>query len=136
VSFLGDVIVEILGGALQGVFSSNKPAPYFPEGEANASLGAAAGLMAFVSLLISVPTFILAISSVERAGSGSLLIVGLGVGSSLLAIGTIRVGSKALRVTKRNAALSKSSRAAGYLVMALSAASSIFGVIGILRWIA
>lgn len=134
-SFL-DVIAELLGGALEGVFSSNKPVPYFPEGQENASLGAVAGFLAFVSLLIGVPSFIFALSFVEHRGAGSLLILGLGVGSALLAFSAVRVGSKALQVTKRHTALSQMSRTIGYLVLVASAASSILGIISVFRWLA
>jgi hypothetical protein len=135
-SFLGGVVAELLGGALEGVFSSNKPAPNFPEGQENASLGAVAGFLAFVSLLIGLPSFIFAVSFVGHRGLGSLLILGLGAGSALLAFSAIRVGSKALQVTKRNAALAQLSRAIGYLVLVASAGSSTLGVFSVLRWLA
>jgi hypothetical protein len=132
---LGDVIVELLGGALEGVFGSRGPAPQFPEGMANASMGVAAGAMAFLSLLFGIPTFIFAVSSLGVRGTASLVILALGLGSALLAWGTIRVGSRALRVTKRNANLSHLSRAMGYSILSTSAVSSILGAIGVLRWL-
>ena len=135
-SFLGEVIGELLGGALEGIIWRNKPASYFPEGHENASLGCVAGFLALMSLLIGLPGFIFAISSVGVRGPGSLFILGFGAGSALLAIGAIRVGSKALFVTQRNAVLSHLSRATGYVVLLASGISSILGVVSLIRWLA
>ena len=135
-SFLAEVIGELLGALLEGPLGSGKPEPHFPEGTLNASMGAAAGAMAFLSLLLGLPAVIFAVSYIDVRGLGSLLIFGLGAASALLALGTIRVGNRALVVTKRNATLSHMSRAVGYFVLTTSVVSSILGAIGMFRWLA
>jgi hypothetical protein len=136
VSFLGDVIGELLGGALDGIAWWHKPAPHFPEGSEKASLGCVAGFLAFMSVLIGLPGFIFAVVFAGVRAPESLFILGFVAGSALLAIGAIRVGGKALVMTQRNAILSHLARATGYIVLVVSAASSILSVFEVARWLA
>jgi hypothetical protein len=135
-SILTGLISELVGGVLEGVLDSSKPGPPFTEGPVNASMGAAAGFMAFLSLMLGVPASIGAIGLIGVRESGSLLVLGLGFGSGLLAWGAIRTGNRALLVTKRNATLSQMSRAVGYMFLAASVVSSVLGIIGVVRWLA
>jgi|HubBroStandDraft_5_1064220.scaffolds.fasta_scaffold566474_1 hypothetical protein len=134
-SFLGDAIGELLVSALEGVIWRNRPASHFPEGHENASLGCVAGFLGFMSLLIGLPGFIFAVSSGGIPGPGGLFILGFGAGSALFAIGAIRVGRKALVVTQRNAVLSHLSRAIGCGALIASSASSILGLVSVIRWL-
>lgn len=84
-----DVIGEILGIFLEGALGSRKPEPRFPKSEENASIGAAAGALAFIALLTGIPGIAFAVGYSGVPGPGNLLVLGFGADSVLVARGTI-----------------------------------------------
>lgn len=132
---ISDLLGEITGVLLEGVFVSKKPPQNFPEGEEMASMATAAGALAFLSLLIGGIGFTFAVSYAGGRSSGSVLILGLGVSSALLAWGTIRVANYALRVTNRNMGLARASKFVGYGILFSSGIATFLGAIAVFRWI-
>ena len=105
-----------------------------PEGEVNASLGAVAAFLGGLSLLlvaIAVPFGFLSITH----GSGSPLALLLAGFAALLALGALRLGATALRVTRRNVALSHFARGSGALVLVAAIVAFGLGLVGTARWL-
>lgn len=126
IEFLIDVVASGLGGA-------RKPRAPFPEGDANASLGAVA---AFAGVLATIFAFaLLGITSYGAApyatDYGSL--IGASLIVAIVAYGGRWAGLRAQSVTTRNLGLARFGCVVATVALAMSVASVVVGAVHLLR---
>jgi hypothetical protein len=107
VSLLGEVVSQVVGELLGGLFGSNKARQPFPEGETNASFGAASaffGSLGLLSSLLAAPFAVL---------EGPTREMSLGAIASVATIGLLcsyigyHFGRRAPQVTRRRLGMAK-----------------------------
>jgi hypothetical protein len=126
VSLLGELISQVIGeAAVEAFVGSKKPRPPFPEGETNASYGAAAAFFGTLGPMFALPTAIVAClwgASPDMPMSAILTLTVVGLLSS---VAGIRLGARAPLVTRRNLGLARY----GFLVAFVGAFSSIVALV-------
>jgi hypothetical protein len=125
-SFLVELVVNVIAEAAgEAAFRNRKP-KYFPEGDANASLGAVAAFAGSLALIFAIPVMLFAaysghFTTMDRAG---LLLAALVVAA--LGYGGRRAGMRAPQVTSRNLILAKF----GTFVASLATGMALVAAIG------
>lgn len=125
-SFLMELVANIVAEAAgEAAFRNRKP-KYFPEGDANASLGAVAAFAGSLALIFAIPVLLFAtyadqFTTTDRTG---LLLAALVVAA--LGYGGRRAGMRAPQVTSRNLVLAKF----GTLVASLATGMALLAAIG------
>jgi hypothetical protein len=130
VEFLIDLVTSGLGGV------GRKPHAPFPEGEANASLGAVA---AFVGLLTGI--FAFGLLMIISYGSGLSVsdysdLIGASSAVALLACAGRWAGARAPSVTRRHLGLAQFGRGAATLALGMSFVAVLVGVFDLVRHVA
>jgi hypothetical protein len=126
VSFLIEVVVELLGSAVLELFGGKKRAPpVFAEGQGNASLGAVSAFFGFLSLVFGILLLPAAIFTASYKDMGPVVLcIASGV-TALAAFLALRAGRKAPTVTRRNLGLAKF----GVIVSTLGLVASILTLV-------
>ena len=130
-SFLTDLVVNIVAEAAgEAAFRNRKP-KYFPEGPANASLGAVAAFAGSLALIFAIPVLLFTayadqFATTDRAGLllAALMVAALGYGGR-------RAGMRAPQVTSRNLILAKF----GGFVASLATGMAVVAAIGYALWL-
>lgn len=125
-SFLMELVANIVAEAAgEAAFRNRKPR-YFPEGNVNASLGAIAAFAGSLALIFAIPVLLFTayaerLTTTDRAGLllASLVIAALGYGGR-------RAGMRAPQVTSRNLILAKF----GTFVASLATGMALVATIG------
>jgi hypothetical protein len=125
VSFLGELILEIVGEGVASVFSSKKkPRAPFKEGESKASLGAVSLFFAVLALVFSGLLFLAPINQSAYEDMGGVWIFGILAVALFVGVLARRAGSRAPSVTRRNLGMAKG----GVWVANLAIALSLVGI--------
>jgi hypothetical protein len=134
-SILGEIVSELIGEAVVETFQKNrKPRPPFPEGESNASLGAAAAFGGVLSLIFGLMAFLelLYIETYRDIGRWPLL--GFAVGALVTAWFSRAGGRRAPTVTTRNLGLARFGAGVATLALAVSGVALILWIVRIVQW--
>jgi hypothetical protein len=125
-SFLMELVVNIVAEAAGEAAFRNRTPRFFPEGHANASLGAVAAFAGSLALIFAIPVLLFTayadqLTTTDRAGLllASLVVAALGYGGR-------RAGMRAPQVTSRNLILAKF----GTCVASLATGMALVAAIG------
>ena len=125
-SFLMELVVNIVAEATGEAALRNRKPGYFPEGNANASLGAVAAFAGSLALIFAIPVLLFTayadqFTTTDRAGLflASLLVAALGYGGR-------RAGMRTPQVTSRNLILARF----GTFVASLATGMALVAAIG------
>ncbi len=125
-SFLTELVLNIVAEVGGEAAARNRKPQYFPEGATNASLGAVAAFAGSLALIFAIPVLLFAayadqFTTTDRAG---LLVAALAVAA--LGYGGRRAGVRAPQVTSRNLILAKF----GIFVASLATGMALVAAIG------
>jgi hypothetical protein len=114
---MSSILIEIIASLFDGAIPTDPPAR---EGELNASLGAIAAFLGFISLMFAIPTVVFSFGPAPF-----LLVLGLSLVVVVSAVLGRLAGRRALGVTRRNLALAK----LGYGVSTFAMAASLVALL-------
>lgn len=130
-SFLMELVVNIVAEAAGEAAFRNRRRKYFPEGDANASLGAVAAFAGSLALIFAFPVllFVAYADQFTTTDRAALLLAALAVAA--LGYGGRRAGMRAPQVTSRNLILAKF----GTFVASFATAMAMVAAIGYALWL-
>jgi hypothetical protein len=134
-SFLGQVLAQLLGEAAAGALSrEGRHRAAFPEGEARASLGAVAAFLGTLSLIFGLGALSGASGRVNFNYMGAVPVCSMAAFSLAGAYGAYQAGKRAQLVTWRHRGLAKYGCLISWPAMLASASALILGLIRVVEW--
>jgi hypothetical protein len=106
-SFLGDILVEVIGGVIADAFGPKKKAVTFRESANKASYGSVSAFFGFLGILFSTIALFSAVYTPSYDALSGISVCGIAVACVIDCYFARRIGLAAPTVTERNLGLAK-----------------------------
>jgi hypothetical protein len=128
-----EIITDLFAGAVGEAVGRKRKHPPFPEGDANASLGALASFAGVFALIFALALLLNAVYARNFTATDYLGVIGASVAVTLVALGGRWAGVRAPRVTQRNLGLARIGRGVSMLALSMSLVAALLAAVGLIH---